>query len=86
MGEKAMVRGRGRPAVHLDGAARQEAYRERQAGELAKGKALIAITDAPTRAFVRLMVGRLLTQAADPEAERQALADYVAGIAAGPTT
>lgn len=79
-------RSRGRPAVYLDGADRQAAYRERQADEAALGQAAQALIARPTPAFVRLMVGRLLDQATDREAVRVELAAYLAKAWVAPTT
>jgi hypothetical protein len=66
-------RPRGRPAQHLDAAARQAAYRERQETEAAEGFIALRLTEKPTLAFVELMIDRLLTQATDPDALRRAL-------------
>lgn len=67
----------GRPAVHLDGADRQAAYRERCAHRSAVAEAALFLTTKPTPDFVRLMVERLLAQARDPA---EAKADLLAWI------
>lgn len=66
-------RGRGRPRQYLDGADRQEAYRERQATAQAMGEAARALLERPTLRVAELVIDRLLEQAADPEAMRAAL-------------
>lgn len=78
-------RARGRPAVYLDDADRQAAFRERRDNEAALGQGARALIDRPTPTFVRLMVDRLLDQAADPEAVRVELAAYLAEAGSAPT-
>lgn len=77
-------RGRGRPALYLDAADRQAAFRERREIAVLKGEAAVAMTDQPTLPFVKLLVDRLLAQSSDPERVRVELACYLA--AAGTPT
>lgn len=74
---RAQTRGRGRPPVHIDDADRQSAHRERQATRLAMGEAAMALHEKPSPAFVKLMLKRLIEQAADPAAARAELVDYL---------
>jgi hypothetical protein len=84
MPDSAGKRSRGRPARYLDAADKQAAYRERQAQAAALGAAARALIDKPTLPFVTLIMGRLLAQAADPDALRAQLLDQLA--AAPPVT
>lgn len=85
MADAAGKRGRGRPAVHVDGAHRQAAWRERQQIEAAEGWLALQRIERPTLPFVQQLVGRLLERADDPAAVRRALMDQLAG-AGGTTT
>lgn len=69
--------GRGRPTVYIDNADRQSAHRERQATRLAMGEAAMALHERPSPAFVKLMLKRMIEQAADPAAARAELVDYL---------
>lgn len=69
--------GRGRPAIHLDGADRQAAYRDRQAHQAALGEAAVFLTTNPTPDFVKVMIGRLLDRASDPAAEKADLTAWL---------
>ncbi|PWC89817.1 hypothetical protein TSH100_04040 [Azospirillum sp. TSH100] len=71
---------RGRPAVHLDQADRQAAYRERQANAQALGEVARQALDRPTPAFLKRLIARALDQADDPEALRADLADHLKGL------
>jgi len=83
---KETKRPRGRPAVYLDAADRQAAFRERRDNEAALGQGARALIARPSPAFVRLMIDRLLDQAADREAVRVELAAYLARAGVAPTT
>lgn len=91
MTEATGKRGRGRPAVHVDGAARQAAWRERQQIEAAEGWLALQRVERPTLPFVQQLVARLLERSGDPAAVRRALMDQLAdpdaaGAGGVPTT
>jgi len=78
-------RGRpGRPAIHLDGAERSRAYRERVQDRLALGDAAAAILENPTPLLLTRVAERLVRRAtSQTEAASTAIAAVLAGLHAG---
>jgi hypothetical protein len=71
---------RGRPAIHLDQAARQAAFRERQADAATLGAVARRALDRPTPAFLKRLIARAIDQADDPAALQADLMAHLKGV------